>query len=87
MPGLREQLELAAQLGTPTKSNAHKRADSRPTSAGFGYEASADGGHPDVKVVEKSYAARLQDIDKIMGNDGTEESDSGKFIFIKSSIV
>ena len=65
-----------------SNSDAHKRADSRPTAAAFAYGASADEGRSSDKAAEKSYAARLKDIDMIMGNDGTEGSDSGKFNFI-----
>jgi hypothetical protein len=83
IPGLREQLELAAQMSTPTKSTmtkAHKRADSSFSAAGSGYDASADEGHPGGKVADKSKAAQLRALDKIMGNGSTEDSDSGKFI-------
>jgi hypothetical protein len=78
-------LELAAQMSTPTKSTmtkAHKRADSSFSAAGSGYDASADEGHPGGKVADKSKAAQLRALDKIMGNGSTEDSDSGKFIFI-----
>lgn len=85
IPGLRDQLELAAQMSTPTKSTitiAHKRTDSSFSAAGSGYGASADEGHPGGEVADNSKAARLQALDKITGNGSTEDSDSGKFIFI-----
>ena len=80
IPGLREQLEHAAQMSTPAKSTMAKvleRTDSSFSAAGSGYDASADEGHPGDKVAEMSDAARLRALDKIMGNDGTEDSDSG----------
>ena len=66
---------------------AHKRTDSSFSAAGSGYDASADEGHPGDKVAEMSDAARLRALDKIMGNDDTEDSDSGKFILVESSII
>ena len=77
-------------MSTPTKSTmakAHKRTDSSFSAAGSGYDASAGVGHPGDKVAEMSDAARLRALDKIMGNDGTEDSDSGKFILVEGSII